>query len=529
MTPDTAAAKRPGLLLLAGALFLAHAAWLSGLAEDAFISFRYARNLAHGHGWVWNPGEAPVEGFTNLSWVLVGAGVETFGLPQPAVLLGLGVVAGLLTLGLADRFATRVLKLGGAGRGVTLLLLALSGPLAAWSTSGLETVPFTLAALATLYGTCRWRQTGARSTLAGAVAAAALATLTRPDGVLLMAVLVLAIGLNPGTRPLALKVAATLAVFLGLLTAWRLATFGAPLPNTFYAKTGGGALQALRGATYAGYFAFHFVLPLAALLAAALPRGSDDEERQTPEADGLRFAVGMLVGYILLHGLFVIAVGGDYMAMNRFFVPVVPALALLAGLGFSRLRQLAAQPAPHTAVVVLAIVATLGTGVHSTPLEKELYTKAPRQHGNFRGVETERWHVRRLSLLAKFFHDRAAGQPASLATSAIGVIGFESGLAVYDLNGLVDPRIARGGKASKALGTGLPGHEKMDPAITLEHKPTFWMFTRRLRDEAEDWPRYGDEVDEILRRDYEKVTVRLNDPANGESGRFTFLERRSPR
>ncbi len=34
--------------------------------DDAFISYRYARNLADGFGLVWNLGEAPVEGFTNL-------------------------------------------------------------------------------------------------------------------------------------------------------------------------------------------------------------------------------------------------------------------------------------------------------------------------------------------------------------------------------------------------------------------------------------------------------------------------------
>ena len=49
------------------ALFLAHALYLAGVAEDAFISFRFARNLMDGHGLVWNPGEAPVEGYTRTA------------------------------------------------------------------------------------------------------------------------------------------------------------------------------------------------------------------------------------------------------------------------------------------------------------------------------------------------------------------------------------------------------------------------------------------------------------------------------
>ena len=43
------------------------------LFDDAMISMRYAQSLAEGHGLVWNPGEAPVEGYTNFLWTLVMA------------------------------------------------------------------------------------------------------------------------------------------------------------------------------------------------------------------------------------------------------------------------------------------------------------------------------------------------------------------------------------------------------------------------------------------------------------------------
>ena len=51
------------------ALFAAHVIWLNGVAEDAYISFHYAQNWVAGAGLVWNPGEAPVEGYTNFLWV----------------------------------------------------------------------------------------------------------------------------------------------------------------------------------------------------------------------------------------------------------------------------------------------------------------------------------------------------------------------------------------------------------------------------------------------------------------------------
>src|SRR2546423_9171815 len=48
------------------------------LFDDAMISMRYGRNLAEGHGLVWNPGQAPVEGYTNLLWTLWMAVLHLF-------------------------------------------------------------------------------------------------------------------------------------------------------------------------------------------------------------------------------------------------------------------------------------------------------------------------------------------------------------------------------------------------------------------------------------------------------------------
>ena len=39
--------------------------------DDAYITFRYSRNLAEGLGPVWNAGD-PVEGYTNFLWMLFG-------------------------------------------------------------------------------------------------------------------------------------------------------------------------------------------------------------------------------------------------------------------------------------------------------------------------------------------------------------------------------------------------------------------------------------------------------------------------
>jgi hypothetical protein len=57
------------------------------LLDDSMISMRYAANLAHGHGLVWNPGAPPVEGYTNPLWLLYMALLHMFPLSASAISL----------------------------------------------------------------------------------------------------------------------------------------------------------------------------------------------------------------------------------------------------------------------------------------------------------------------------------------------------------------------------------------------------------------------------------------------------------
>src|SRR5262245_49795700 len=82
------------LALVVAALFAWNVQRTWFLGDDAFISFRYARNLSDGSGLVWNPDER-VEGYTNFSWVLLLAAGMRIGL-EPEVLANvLGVACGV--------------------------------------------------------------------------------------------------------------------------------------------------------------------------------------------------------------------------------------------------------------------------------------------------------------------------------------------------------------------------------------------------------------------------------------------------
>ncbi len=215
------------------------------------------------------------------------------------------------------------------------------------------------------------------------------------------------------------------------------------------------------------------------------------------------------------------------MAMYRFFVPVLPLVYLLFAL-IARNLFFAIAPSLRKRIVAIGLLvfACVATGLQSTPLEEKLFEKPPYQHGHFRGVQTERWHVARLTLIGKFLDEYKRSPDESLATGAIGAIGYYANMRVLDLNGIVDPYIAHQKPKRPSLSERLPGHEKEDLAYTFSKQPTYFMFDRNLSPRPLDCPSFGGSLDELVRDNYRLTSVWLVDEANGEAGYFTFLERK---
>src|SRR5215471_13513339 len=70
------------------------------IADDAYISFRFARNLAEGYGLVWNIGGEPVEGYTDPLWVFLLSGVCRLGFDIEKIYpwLAIGATLGTIVL-----------------------------------------------------------------------------------------------------------------------------------------------------------------------------------------------------------------------------------------------------------------------------------------------------------------------------------------------------------------------------------------------------------------------------------------------
>lgn len=97
--------------------------------DDAFISFRYAYNLAEGRGLVYNEGER-VEGSTNLLWTLLVAAGIRLGFEAPEAAHVLDLAAGVAALLAAFAFA----RAGLPGSRAWVAGLALHGTFVAFET-----------------------------------------------------------------------------------------------------------------------------------------------------------------------------------------------------------------------------------------------------------------------------------------------------------------------------------------------------------------------------------------------------------
>jgi hypothetical protein len=430
-------------------LYLLHA-FLFGewIVDDAGISFVYARNLAAGHGLVSQPGLPPVEGFSNPLWIFLTALLFKLGLFDPVLtpkLLGVALTGGLF---LALQGALRRLDpAGGAVALVALGLLALNTSFTVWTISGLESPLFVLLIVLLLGVLVRERTEGPRPWLpAAAGALAAGIALTRPDG-LLYAGLYPLLTLGAEGRPVRIgaaagRIARFAAVFLVLFggyLAFRLAYFGDPQPNTYYAKSApmGDLLRAL--VTLKPTFwsrlreplesaAGDAGVPLVLLLAAGAAFLAWRRRLGWAHVAPLAFAACAALIYILLPG--------DWMGEYRFATPFYPFFYAGAGLlAVSLARELIPRPGPRKVAGGVVAVVSLGLALALFLPRSRAYAARPALP--FSAVQEKD------GLRFNRFADALGIAEGSFLVPDIGGALWCSRLRIYDLGGLTDRTVAR--------------------------------------------------------------------------------------
>ncbi|MBU8933359.1 MAG: hypothetical protein KOO62_05065 [candidate division Zixibacteria bacterium] len=192
--------------------------------DDAFITFRYAANLVAGNGFVFNLGER-VLGTTTPLFTLILAAFGSIGLPIPGVALVVSLLASGLTAIVLYRFADAV----GFARFafVPVVIYAFFPRLLPTDTGGMETALFTLLVTAAFYLNHQQKPIHA-------ITMAALATLVRPEGLMIIGLLMIYI-LFKQPRQIIHAMLATVLILLPWVI-FATVYFGSPIPNSIGAK-----------------------------------------------------------------------------------------------------------------------------------------------------------------------------------------------------------------------------------------------------------------------------------------------------
>jgi arabinofuranosyltransferase len=444
-----------GLGFIMVALFGVVEAWsLRFVQDDAYISWRYADNLARGWGLVWNHGER-VEGYTNFLWTVilavphvVGCDVEMF-----ATALGLALFVGTLAIFYA---VAGTLTRSWLAASAATLTLGLFPSFAAFATGGLETELQTCLVTATgalaISGIRRERPSALVSVGIGTTGA--LAMLTRMDSVVIVAPVIALYAwffvASHGWRKLSVLAPALwvpLAI-CGVWLAWKLAYYGSLLPNSYRVKVEGAAGLMREGVRYVRTFvqAYAFYLPV-----ACIPVGGWLAWERRLD----RRLVAVLVVPLGLWLAYVVWVGGDFMEY-RFIVPALP-LAFLV----TYWVMCALDPQPVRAAMLTSIVMAGGMATYSSPkVPKPVGAPLPLEQLAVR--PDQEWFEIGTVLGEAFAH---SVQP-TIAVVPSGVIPYRSRLPSVDMLGLNDPDL----QGFLYFPDQLVGHHYLAPLSLLERR-----------------------------------------------------------
>jgi arabinofuranosyltransferase len=329
--------------------------------DDANIFLTYAQNLTRGWGFVYTQPGQRVEGFTSLAWVLICALATRFSGRRELVLLTINV--GLVVLSLVSLVLFvrgQLARSGGAAARhagcYALLVLPWSflGPdYVIWMTltlmdTALWATVFTLGALATALTVSP--ETAPRYQTTWLAVIGSVALVTRPESMLLVPLWISlgAIATYALTGDIAGALrryagpAAICALTLALLVGFRLAYFGYPLPNTYYAKVSPSLLYNVgKGTIYFSRFVLRHALVapcLACAVVTILPlwgrlmRPLRDRTPRAAEVARIRLAVVSLI--VIIGIILPVLSGGDHFVQFRFYQPLWP-LLIVPPLGLS--------------------------------------------------------------------------------------------------------------------------------------------------------------------------------------------------
>lgn len=445
-----------GILLLSAHMAYLHYFYPYIVADDMFISLRYAERLLQGKGLTWNDGEH-VEGYSNLLWILINAALGYLGANLEKAPQWLGVICTLLMPPLFAWHA-RDAKLRPWACFAAMVAFAVTAPVAVWALAGMETplVMLLFGYVAILSYRLLEKPVFGHAWLIGA--ALALICLLRPEGPLYT--LAVAFGLlafsvvplMPRLRMTAIICIVPFAVFM-LQLAFRLDYYGQWFPNTVMAKV---AFTHVRLESGFGYIvnAIFFFLPLMGYAMINFW----NMRNQPAETQTMRYA-RFLLAVVAALSFAILLSGGDFFPCFRAFMPLLP-------------------------LIIIMVMHGMTLGLKYAPVKKEWiffgYVFACHLWLQY-DIDTSQlpassnWMLNAKEIGLEL-NKRYADQQPVIAVFAAGAIPYYAKLPALDVFGLNDTYLTTHRNEIGHFGQGVVGHELFDGRYIESKKPDILVF-----------------------------------------------------
>ena len=440
------------IILPAIVLFVIIADNLNFTQDDAYISYRFATNYLNGDGLVYNA-EERVEGFTNFGWVIYLILWGSLG----ANFIVVSKISGLIFgAGIIILTFTIALNIVGKNNWMHALLpsylIGVNPSLAYWSPAGLETAAFGFFVMLSFYFYLK------RNPLL--ISSLLIAVWIRPEGALVAALFIL-VELIAGKRRLYyVALCIVIAFFLSVpFIFFKLFYYGSIFPNPFYAKTALIANQFKDGLTYSklffidyGFYGAGLIIPLVFFRK-------------------LTYKTKICLYFFLLYLIYIIAIGGDFLKVHRFYIPVMGLYAILITVSLSLILKNIAQKWRYILMIMISVSLLFLT--YYLPIES----------------------IKLINMYEKGFTNKMAHLAESIKASddtkfsaalpTIGIFAYKLiGHRVIDMVGLTDSTIARHSEIP------IPGmkltwkEKKHNSMYILSNEPDYIVFSTEMKPSA---------------------------------------------
>jgi arabinofuranosyltransferase len=394
--------------------------------DDAFITFRYARNLASGAGPTFNAGQPHVEGYTTFLWMIVMAVPHLAGIDAVIFAKLLGLLLGIVTFVFVSLIVFELVGSDSPSHGLVFgsfsaLLLATFYPTAVHAVSGMETMLFTALLSAAVYLALVSTKQESRVILLLPFVCLSLG-LTRPEGNLINAILLaVAVWQCPSRFRNGFLVSCILLYLLpgSAYFYWRYSYYGLLFPLPFYMKLW--QAQGLAGMPEVSQFLLT-ILPSLGLFLVLSPIKSG------------RAIWFVLAPTIVLLGFYLFP--RPIMSFDwRFIYPSAPLIYALGGVGIFKLMVIIRESSwgARRSLGSGALLA-LGIGLVALNHLADVPAVIQEKNASARSMNAYRY----LGKALKAFH---ADKPLTLAFGDAGAIPYYSEWQTLDMFGLNDPNV----------------------------------------------------------------------------------------